>query len=189
VRSHKGHSFNRTTAPARAALAGAVGWCGFASSGSATLNVASAPTTTSLSQILIFPQGEFAIELLTATVTSAGGTVNDGIVAFDIDGHIYLAPVQNGQATDIAIVPLWMVSMPQSISLFFTPLDSNFAASNTAAASALLSMFDAQDFSFVLFNSDGSQVGSIVIGDQLIDLVFDAQGQFTGFAFGILPIL
>jgi hypothetical protein len=156
---------------------------------STTFSGVSAATTTSLSHILIFPQGDFAEELLTATVRSAGGTVNGGIVSFNVDGHIFLAPVQNGQTTDIAIVPLVLVEMPQSISLLYTPADSNFAASSTATATALLSMLDAQDFSFVLFNSDGSQTVGRIFNGVPMDLFFNAQGQFTGFAFGILPSL
>lgn len=156
------------------------------SSNSATLNVASAATSTSLRKILIFPMGNFAVELITAAVTSPGGTINGGMATFNVDGQIVNAAVQDGQATAMVVLPLFDAAMPQSVGLSFASSNVDFAAS-TASETVFLMMFNALDFGFVLFNSDGSQTVATVINGVPIGLVFNAQGHFTGFAFGILP--
>jgi hypothetical protein len=114
-----------------------------------TLTVNAASTTTSLSQLLIYPQGAFAVELITATVTSAGGAVNDGTMSFDVDGTVINVPVQSGRATAVTILPLPLATMPQQIGLTFTPANLNFVSS-ASVQSARLSLLNALNSGWVL---------------------------------------
>ena len=52
-----------------------------------------------LPQILIFPMGSFAVELITTVVTSPGGTVKGGTETINVGGQLLNAAVQFGQAT------------------------------------------------------------------------------------------
>jgi hypothetical protein len=79
--------------------------------------------------------------------------------------------------------------MPQNISLLFTPPNFDFTGSS-AAEWALLTILNALNPGFVLFGATGSEmVVATVINGVPIGLAYSADGQFTGFAFGMLPSL
>ncbi len=89
----------------------------FASSSGATLlTVAPLPTAVTIQQILILPMDGFAVEVLTALVSSSTGPLNDGIVTFTLDGQVLPAAVQSGQARAITLVPLPLVARPEYLS-------------------------------------------------------------------------
>src|SRR5262249_43673268 len=126
---------------------------------------------------------------ITAEVTSPGGTVNGGTVTFNVGGQFLNAVVQSGQATALAILPLPFAAMPQSLSLFFTPPNIDFTVSS-AEEWALLTLLNILNPGFVLFGENGSaMVVATVINGVPIGLAYNAEGQFSGFAFGILPSL
>jgi hypothetical protein len=83
------------------------------------------------------------------------------------------------------IVPLPLVAMPQQIDLTFTPANLNFASSSSAQ-SARLTLFNALDPGFDLLHADGSQKVVAVIDGVLVGLVFNAQGQLTGFQLDLM---
>ena len=131
--------------------------------------------------------GSFAVELITTVVTSPGGTVKGGTETINVGGQLLNAVVQSGQATALVLLPLPLAAMPQSISLLFTPSNFDFAVSSVEEL-ALLTILNAQNPGFVLFGENGSEivVGTVIDGVP-IGLTYNAHGQFTGFAFGILP--
>jgi hypothetical protein len=89
----------------------------------------------------------------------------------------------------LAILPLPFAVLPQSISLLFTPPNSDFAVSS-AEEWALLTILNALNPGFVLFGANGSEmVVATVIDGVPIGLAYNAEGQFSGFAFGMLPSL
>jgi hypothetical protein len=144
-----------------------------------------AQTSTGLQQIVIAPDGGFAAEFVTAVVTSPGATVNGGTMSFDLAGTVLNVPVQSGRATALMIVPLPLVAMPQQIGLTFTPANLNFASSSSAQ-SARLTLFNALDPGFDLLRADGSQKVVAVIDGVLVGLIFNAQGQLTGFQLDLM---
>ncbi len=144
-----------------------------------------AQTSTGLLQIVIVPDGAFAAEFVTAVVTSPGATVNGGTMSFDLAGTVLNVLVQSGRATALMIVPLPLVAMPQQIGLTFIPANPNFASSSSEQ-SARLTMFNALNAGFVLLHADGSQTVVAVIDGVLVGLIFNAQGQLTGFSLDLL---
>ncbi len=142
-------------------------------------------TSTGLQQIVIVPDGGFAAEFMTAVVTSPDATVNGGTMTFDIAGTVLNVPVQSGRATALMILPLPFVAMPQQIGLTFTPANPDFASSSSEQ-SARLTPFNALNAGWVLLHTDGSQSVFTVIDGMLVGLIFNAQGQVIGFSLDLL---
>ncbi len=142
-------------------------------------------TSTGLLQIVIVPAGAFAAEFVTAVVTSPGATVNGGTMTFDLDGTVLNVPVQSGRATALMILPLPLVAMPQEMSLSFTPANPDFASSSSSQ-SARLTLGNALNAGWVLLHADDSQTVFALINGMLVGLLFNAQGQLTGFSLDLL---
>src|SRR5262249_33952427 len=73
-----------------------------------------------------------------------------------------------------------LAAMPQQIGLTFTPADLNFVSSSSVQ-SALLSLLNALNSGSVLPLADGGQMVATVIDGVFVGLIFNAQGQLTGF--------
>jgi hypothetical protein len=156
------------------------------SSGAATLTVAPATTTITIKQMLIFPEDNFMVELVTALVTSSSGPVNGGIVTFNLNGKSLNVAVRSGQASLLTLLPLPFAAVPEYFSASFTPPNIDFAVGSQTRL-ALLTILNAINQGFVLFADDGSQVVATIINNIPFGLAYNSHGQFTGFALGILP--
>jgi hypothetical protein len=137
---------------------------------------------------LVFPIGQYAVELVTAVVNNSMGPVNGGVVGFNIDGLIHYSAVKDGQASTFAIVPLPVVAVPEMIGLSFTPPSFDMGEDN-ARSQLLYNILSTLNEGFVLLGADGSQIVATLINGLPFGLAYNAEGVFTGFALGIFPTM
>lgn len=158
------------------------------SSGAATLTVTQAVTTPVIRQVLILPMGNFAVELITALVTSPGGAVNGGTMSFNLDGRLLSAPISSGQASVMTILPLPYVSVPQQLNLSYNSPNVDFA-NGLASNQMMLTFLNALNDGFVLFGANGTEIVTTLMNGIPVGIMYDGHGDFSGVAIGILPIL
>lgn len=121
-------------------------------------------------------------ETIDVHVSGSGG-VNQGMVAFTVDGQTVSASVDgSGDATVSLTLPLLTSASPQSISAVFS--EANHSPTS-ATQTVMWTPWNVLLPSIDTFAADGSQsVQSFLAGLPLLDFVYTAQGRLEKLIFG-----
>jgi hypothetical protein len=132
-----------------------------------TVSTATA-TTVSLTTVSITPNlsNATAQVTLTAQVSNAGGTVNEGVLSFTFDGATGQGNVANGTVTVQLSVPLLDLLTSSQVAMSFSDAGpGNFANANVSETLAT-NFFNAVLPSTITFAADGSEQIEIQMGGQ-----------------------
>lgn len=122
-------------------------------------------------------------ETIDVHVSSPGSSVNQGMIAFTVDGQTVSASVDgSGDAAAILTLPFLATAAPQSIDAVFSGAHGSSA---TATQTALWTLWNALLPSVDTFAADGSQSVQSLLGDLVLwDYLYTAQGQLEKLIFG-----
>jgi hypothetical protein len=156
------------------------------SSGTATLTVVPETVTARVQEVVIVPMGGMVWEFMTALVQTVDGPVQGGKATFNVNGLNFSGDVNSGQAGVLAMLPRAAAAEPTHYGVTYSPTTTELALTSEAEL-ALLTLLNSFNFGYVLFGADGTQTVATIIDGIPVGLVYNANGQFVGFALGILP--